>query len=241
MITTAPVRFGVSLGTEESSLNLAGTVVKRDSAGDFSAGRMTGDVTGAVTGNVTGNLTGNVTGNVTGAVTGNASTATAWQTARNLSLTGDVTATLASVDGTAAVSAAATVANGAVTAAKLGTDVFKCVAWVCFNGTVKADNSGAAANGDDVLLKASANVASVKRVSASAYTINFSQALADANYAFSGTVNYNSLSESAWVIAQYGAALATSKQSGLLTISIMQAVTTPNTAPPQDCCVMIFR
>ena len=46
-----------------------------------------------------------------GALTGNAATATKWATARNLSLTGDATATLSSVDGTAAVSAALTLAT----------------------------------------------------------------------------------------------------------------------------------
>lgn len=48
---------------------------------------------------------------ITGDLTGNADTATAWATARNLSLTGDATATLSSVDGTANVSAALTLAT----------------------------------------------------------------------------------------------------------------------------------
>lgn len=48
---------------------------------------------------------------ITGSITGNAGTATAWATPRNLSLTGDATATLANVDGTAAVSAALTLAT----------------------------------------------------------------------------------------------------------------------------------
>ena len=70
-----------------ASANTASTLVKRDASGNFAAGT------------------------ITAALTGNASTATAWQTARNLSLTGDATATLASVDGTAAVSAALTLAT----------------------------------------------------------------------------------------------------------------------------------
>lgn len=52
--------------------------------------------------------------NVYGALKGNADTATSagkWTTARNLSLTGDATATLTSVDGSAAVSAALTLAT----------------------------------------------------------------------------------------------------------------------------------
>lgn len=46
-----------------------------------------------------------------GSIDGNAATATKWATARNLSLTGDGTATLSSVDGTANVSAAFTLAT----------------------------------------------------------------------------------------------------------------------------------
>lgn len=49
--------------------------------------------------------------NVYGALQGNAATATKWQTARSLSLTGDATATLSNVDGTASVSAAITLAT----------------------------------------------------------------------------------------------------------------------------------
>lgn len=50
-------------------------------------------------------------GTVYGALVGNADTATAWDTARNLSLTGDASATLLSVDGTQNVSAALTLAT----------------------------------------------------------------------------------------------------------------------------------
>jgi hypothetical protein len=52
-----------------------------------------------------------VVGNVYGALKGNADTASKWITARDLSLTGDATATLSSVDGSAAVSAALTLAT----------------------------------------------------------------------------------------------------------------------------------
>lgn len=48
---------------------------------------------------------------IVGSVDGNAGTATKWATARNLSLTGDGTATLTAVDGSAAVSAAFTLAT----------------------------------------------------------------------------------------------------------------------------------
>ena len=50
-----------------------------------------------------------------GNVTGNADTATAWQTARDLSISGEATGTLSSVDGTGNVSGAVTLTNSAVT------------------------------------------------------------------------------------------------------------------------------
>ncbi len=86
-------------------------------------GNVTGDVTGDLTGNsagthtgsVVGNVTGNVIGNVTGDLTGNADTATAWETARDLSLTGQATGTITSVDGTGNVSGAVTLDNNSVT------------------------------------------------------------------------------------------------------------------------------
>ena len=70
-----------------TNANTASTLVKRDGSGNFSAGT------------------------ISAALTGNASTATAWATPRTLSLTGDATASLTSVDGTAAVSAALTLAT----------------------------------------------------------------------------------------------------------------------------------
>ena len=101
-------------------------------------GNVTGNVTGNITGNITGNsngthtgpVIGNVTGDLTGSVTGNTSgssgsctgnsaTATTWQTPRNLALTGDVTATLLNVNGSAAISAVATISDNAVTTAKI--------------------------------------------------------------------------------------------------------------------------
>ena len=73
--------------TAATATNTASTLVKRDASGNF------------------------VAGTITAALTGNATTATKWSTARNLSLTGDATATLTAVDGSAAVSAAITLAT----------------------------------------------------------------------------------------------------------------------------------
>ena len=57
----------------------------------------------------------NLLGNVTGDLTGNADTATAWETARNLSVTGEATGTLLNVNGTQPVSGAVTLDNNSVT------------------------------------------------------------------------------------------------------------------------------
>ena len=74
------------------------------------------NVTGNLTGNVTGNVTGDVIGDVTGDLTGNADTATTWQTARDLSLTGQATGTISGVDGSGNVSGSVTLDNNSVTA-----------------------------------------------------------------------------------------------------------------------------
>ena len=86
--------------TAATAANTAGKLVLRDGSGNFSSNVITAN-----------SFVGPLTGAVTGDVTGNADTATAWETARNLSLTGDATATLSAVDGTAAVSAALTLAT----------------------------------------------------------------------------------------------------------------------------------
>lgn len=73
--------------TAATSANTASTIVKRDASGNFTAGT------------------------ITAALSGNASTATKWANARDLSLTGDATATLTGVDGAGNVSAALTLAT----------------------------------------------------------------------------------------------------------------------------------
>lgn len=96
---------------------------------DLSSTRVYGDLD--VTGNINGNvvkLTGNQTiagaktfsSTITGGLNGNAATATKWATARTLAITGDLTYTSPGLDGTGNVSAVGTIANSAVTNAKIG-------------------------------------------------------------------------------------------------------------------------
>ena len=74
--------------------------------------------TGA-TGYAVAGLVANLTGNVTGDVTGNADTATALATGRTIALSGDVTATGVSFDGTGNISLSTTISANSVA---LGTD-----------------------------------------------------------------------------------------------------------------------
>lgn len=127
----------LSNGTTTAA-NDAGFVIERGSTGDnavfiwdesadkFTMGTTT--ATGASTGNLTvsagtlvvatleGNVTGNLTGDVTGDVTGNADTATALATARDFTLTGQITSDSAvSFDGSANAAIAVSLDKTAIT------------------------------------------------------------------------------------------------------------------------------
>jgi hypothetical protein len=106
-------------------------------------------------------------------IAGNAGTATQLQTSRTLGISGDVTGT-ASFDGSANATISGTIANGVVTAAKLGTNEQKqiCKAWVNFNGTTATPST----------IRSSYNVSSITKNGTGDYTVNFATALADANY-----------------------------------------------------------
>jgi hypothetical protein len=80
-------KFFTDMVSAATNANTASTIVKRDASGNFLAGT------------------------ITAALAGNASTATKWATARDLSLTGDATATFSSVDGSTNVSSALTLAT----------------------------------------------------------------------------------------------------------------------------------
>ena len=84
-------KYFTDLVSAATSANTISTIVKRDSSGNFSAGTISAAFTGALT--------------------GNASTATKWSTARDLTLSGDAAATLTAIDGTANVAATLTLAT----------------------------------------------------------------------------------------------------------------------------------
>lgn len=110
-----------------------------DGSGNLSATSFVGPLTGAVTGNVTAttiSASGTITGNVTGDLTGTAS---------------------AIANGS--VSTTAKIADGVVTAAKLGTNEKKqiCKAWVNFNG-VQIYTSAAALSGRSLSVTSGSNI-----------------------------------------------------------------------------------
>jgi hypothetical protein len=61
--------------------------------------------------------------------------------------------------------------------------IFACRAWVNFDGTRNAADTGASTNGANVLVRASGNVASVLKNNTGIYTVTFTTAMPDANYA----------------------------------------------------------
>lgn len=83
---------------------------------------------------------------VYGDLSGNATSADKWSTARNLSLTGDATATLLSVDGTANVSAAITLATVNTTIGTYGSSVVVPTFTVNAKGLVTASSETAIPN-----------------------------------------------------------------------------------------------
>lgn len=87
--------------TTATNANTASAIVARDASGNFAAGTITADVTGS-----------------SGSCTGNAATSTKLSSAKTFALTGDVTGS-ASSDLTTGPSIAATIANDAVTFAKI--------------------------------------------------------------------------------------------------------------------------
>jgi len=105
---------GVSFNYHNGSVAKTGFFGYDDSTGKFTFipdATITSEVVSGSSGTIVANLEGNVTGNVTG----NAGTATALQTARNFSVTGDALAAAQSFDGTANVVLSTTLQNVAIT------------------------------------------------------------------------------------------------------------------------------
>jgi len=115
--TTTPTS-GATFVIVQSSSNLKVTLANiAANMPDLTATSITSS--GTITG--TGGFVGNLTGNVTGAVTGNASTATALATGRTIGMTGDVTWTSASFDGSGNVTGTSAIGTGVIVNADVNT------------------------------------------------------------------------------------------------------------------------
>lgn len=195
--TGLPVATGISgLGSgistflaTPSSANLAAAVTNETGTGALVFAESPTLVTPALGTPASGNLANCTFPTLNQNTTGSAATLT---TGRTISLTGDVTGTTGAFNGSAAVSASTTIANNAVTTAKIAdanitpakmsgaqsgsAPIFGVRAWVNFNGT-SYDGSGYCT------IRASGNVASVYRNGAGDYTVTFSTAMQDENYA----------------------------------------------------------
>ena len=85
--------------------------------------------------------------------------------------------------------------NAAITAAKLdgaqtgSAPIYGCRAWVNFDGTRNAADTGASTNGANVKVRASGNVTSVLKNATGDYTITFTTAMPDANYAMTSSAS----------------------------------------------------
>ena len=144
-------------------------------------------VTGVLTasGGVAGNLTGNVTGNHTGPTT----------VGGTLGVSGLITGTAgAAISGGLTVDSFAGTGIASVSDVNTGTSTTKLVTPASLAGSslgaaVWVRWQGQSSNGACTILK-SKNVASVSRTAGGTYTVNFSTALSDANYAVAFTGAY---------------------------------------------------
>ena len=69
--------------------------------------------------------------------------------------------------------------------------IFGCRAWVNFDGTRNQTDSGASVIGQNVKIRASGNVSSVLKNAVGDYTVNFTTAMPDVNYAEASALGDN--------------------------------------------------
>lgn len=102
--------------------------------------------------------------------------------ATKVAVTGDVTISNAGVTAIGNAKVLPAMLSGAQTGSA---PIYGCRAWVNFDGTRNEADTGASTNGANVKIRASGNVASVLKNGPGDYTITFTAAMPDANYAAS--------------------------------------------------------
>ena len=103
-----------------------------------------------------------------------------------------------------------------------GSENYKCRAWVNFNGT------------GTVAIRASGNVSSITDNGAGDYTVNFTTAMPDANYAPAIATQRNGINSAVWGSVKYDSTMATSN------VRIATVDVTPTPTDPQGVFVTIF-
>jgi hypothetical protein len=106
--------------------------------------------------------------------------------ATKVAVTGDVTISNAGVTAIGSAKVTAPMLTGAQTGSA---PIYGCRAWVNFDGTRNEADTGASTNGANVKVFASGNVTSVLKNSTGNYTVTFTTAMPDANYATVGSVD----------------------------------------------------
>jgi hypothetical protein len=159
------------IGGSSDSANTPNTVVKRDGSGNFAAGT--------------------ITANLTGDVTGNADTATTLETARTISLAGDVTGSV-SFDGSQNVSITATIDGSFATDAEVATAKGEAISDAASDATTKANaaKSGAEATAAAALASAVSDLedyADQAEADAKAYTDTRETAITAAYQSYADT------------------------------------------------------
>jgi hypothetical protein len=100
---------------------------------------------------------------------------------------------------------------------------YGCRAWVNFNGT------------GTVAIRASGNVSSITDNGAGDYTVNFTTAMPDANYAPAIATQRNGINSAVWGSVKFDSTMATSN------VRIATVDVTPTPTDPQGVFVAIFR
>lgn len=123
------------------------------------------------------------------------------------------------------------IANGSVTAAKLGTTEQKQIAkaWVNFNGTTSPGT-----------IRSSYNVSSVTKNGVGDYTVNFATPMADANYSVSLTTLSLSATDCARMVVVKGVATTGPSNKTTSAISIVSGSTSGTLTDLADINMSIF-
>lgn len=133
--------------------------------------------------------------------------------------------------------------DGVITApdlngAQTGTaPIYGCRAWVNFDGTRNEADTGASTNGANVKIRASGNVTSVLKNGVGDYTVNFTTAMADANYAVNITGSFTGVTS---IIACRYVNTASAQTSSLVRIGSTNG-STGTATDDANVCVAIFR